>query len=161
MLYDAVLQILNTSAEIPEPDEAQRHKSWTSPDERKPAGAFTEEIGKYYRFPTGPQNCKWTSKRVGFLWLISGTDNDEDHCAQATIDTSQYELHHQHYHSVLECEHCPYCEYYYYPQCGPQLIHAFVVNLPLDVPQECDHDPECEYMCYPQPGSRALLYALA
>ena len=95
------------------------------------------------------------------LWLILGTDNDQDFCAQTTVDTSQYELHHQHYHSVLECEHCPYCEYYYYPQCGPQLIHAFVVNLPVDARQECDHDPECEYMCYPQPGSRALLYALA
>ncbi|CBY21285.1 unnamed protein product [Oikopleura dioica] len=145
MLYDAVLQILNASHEILEPSEDRNRNAWGAPPETtKPLGA-TSKNGMFYQFPTGARSCN---------------DDDVGYISQASVDHSQYELHHQHdtYHSVLECEHCPYCDHYYYPQVGPQLIHAFVVNI---APLECEHTPECEYYCYPRSGSQtALMYAL-
>ena len=174
MLYDAVLQILNGSHEILEPSEDRNRNAWGDPqDTTKPLG-ITSKNGMFYQFPTAPRNCKLAHCNTDCI-SSSAHDDDLGYISQASIDHSQYELHHQHthsstFHSVLEshCEHCPYCDHYYYPHTGcpqsatvpvvgPQLIHAFVVNI---APLECEHTPECEYYCYPRGPQTALMYAL-
>ena len=58
MLYDAVLQILNSSHEILEPSEDRNRNAWGGSQETtKPLGT-TSKNGLFYQIPTAPRDCK-------------------------------------------------------------------------------------------------------